>query len=112
METVDMKRLLILLVVISPFVNAAEIVGTTQDNSIGEAFGSGVGVLVGGAAGGPVGALIGAGIGYLGGEKIQQGLGKSETAYLVAEGGSISKKRRNRLPPELIAMANRRESQH
>jgi outer membrane lipoprotein SlyB len=94
-----MNKFLLALALIAPLANAAEIVGTTEDNRAGEVFGSGVGVLLGGAAGGPVGALIGAGIGYMSGEKVQQGLGQSGTAYLVEdEQGHIREVRRNRLP--------------
>lgn len=108
-----MNKLLLTLTLIAPLTNAAEIVGTTQDNRAGEVFGSGVGVLLGGAAGGPIGALIGAGIGYMSGEKVQQGLGQSGTAYLVEdEQGQIREVRRNRLPKALRAEVAQLGSEH
>lgn len=108
-----MKNILLVLALLSPLANAAEIVGTTEENRAGEVFGSGVGVLLGGAAGGPVGALVGAGIGYLGGAKVQQGIGQSGTAYLVEEDdGRIHELRRNRLPNDLREQLAHRENQH
>lgn len=97
-----MNKTLLVLALITPLANAAEIVGTTEENRVGEVFGSGVGVLLGGAAGGPIGALIGAGVGYLGGQQTQQALGQTGTAYLVKdEEGYIREVRRNRLPVQL-----------
>ena len=97
-----MNKLLLTLALLAPLANAAEIVGTTEENRAGEVFGSGIGVLLGGVAGGPVGALIGAGVGYFSGGEVQQGIGESGTAYLVKnEDGTISELRRNRLPDEL-----------
>ncbi|HLD67310.1 MAG TPA: hypothetical protein VJA19_14825 [Pseudomonas sp.] len=108
-----MKKFLLSLALLAPLANASEILGTTEENRVGEVFGSGVGVLLGGAAGGPIGALLGAGIGYLGGEKIQQGIGQSGTAYLVEdEDGRIHALRRNRLAPEQRAEVARLEPQH
>lgn len=108
-----MNKFLLALALIAPLANAAEIVGTTEDNRAGEVFGSGFGVLLGGVAGGPVGALVGAGIGYFGGEKVQQGLGQSGTAYLVEdEQEEVRTLRRNRLPAELRAEVAQRSSQH
>lgn len=108
-----MNKFLLALALIAPLANAAEIVGTTDDNRAGEVFGSGVGVLLGGAAGGPVGALLGAGIGYWGGQKTQQGLGQTGTAYLVKdEQGQVRTLRRNRLPVDLRAEVTQRGSQH
>ncbi len=97
-----MNKLLLTLALLAPLANAAEIVGTTEENRAGEVFGSGIGVLLGGVAGGPVGALIGAGVGYFSGGEVQQGIGESGTAYLVKnEDGTISELRRNRLPDDL-----------
>lgn len=108
-----MKNILLALALLSPLANAAEIVGTTEENRAGEVFGSGVGVLLGGAAAGPIGALVGAGIGYLGGAKVQQGVGQSGTAYLVEEDdGRIHELRRNRLPTQLRAQVAQVESRH
>lgn len=108
-----MNKFLLALTLIAPLANAAEIVGTTEDNSAGEVFGSGVGVLIGGVAGGPIGALVGAGIGYWSGEKTQQGLGQSGTAYLVEdEQGQTREVRRNRLPAALRAEVAQLDSQH
>lgn len=99
-----MNKFLLALALIAPLANAAEIVGTTEDNRAGEVFGSGVGVLLGGLAGGPLGALVGAGLGYWSGEKVQQGLGQSGTAFLVEdEQGRIRELRRNGLPTALQA---------
>lgn len=108
-----MNKFLLALALIAPLANAAEIVGTTEDNRAGEVFGSGVGVLLGGAAGGPIGALVGAGIGYFGGQKTQQGLGQTGTAYLVQdEQGQIREVRRNRLPTQLRAEVAQLDSRH
>lgn len=97
-----MKRILLTLALLTPLAQAAEIVGTTEENRAGQVFGSGIGVLLGGAAGGPIGALVGAGIGYFGGEQVQRGTGQSGTAYLVEEqDGTLHALRRNRLPADL-----------
>ena len=85
-----MNKLLLTLALLAPLANAAEIVGTTEENRAGEVFGSGIGVLLGGVAG------------YFSGGEVQQGIGESGTAYLVKnEDGTISELRRNRLPDEL-----------
>ncbi len=108
-----MNKFLLTLALIAPLASAAEIVGTTEDNRAGEVFGSGVGVLLGGAAGGPIGALVGAGIGYWGGQKTQQGLGQTGTAYLVQDDqGQIREVRRNRLPTQLRAEVAQLGSRH
>lgn len=97
-----MRKLLISLALLAPLANAAEIVGSTEENRVGQTFGSGAGVLLGGAAGGPIGALVGAAIGYFSGEQIQQGSGQSGQAYLIKnDDGSISEVRPSRLPLEL-----------
>ncbi|MFG0382252.1 hypothetical protein ACF8C6_15030 [Pseudomonas sp. zbq_18] len=97
-----MKQILLILALLSPLAQAAEIVGTTEENRVGQVFGSGVGVLLGGAAGGPIGALAGTGIGYWSGEKVQQGLGQSGTAYLIEDAsGQVREVRRHRLDVEL-----------
>jgi len=112
-ENCIMNKFLLTLALIAPLANAAEIVGTTEDNRAGEVFGSGVGVLLGGAAGGPIGALVGAGIGYFGGQKTQQGLGQTGTAYLVQDDqGQIREVRRNRLPTQLRAEVAQLDSRH
>ena len=97
-----MRKLLISLALLAPLANAAEIVGSTEENRVGQTFGSGAGVLLGGAAGGPIGALVGAAIGYFSGEQIQHGSGQSGRAFLVKnDDGSLSEVRPNRLPVEL-----------
>lgn len=107
-----MNKFLLVLALLAPLANAAEIVGTTEDNRAGEVFGSGAGVLLGGVAGGPLGALVGAGIGYWSGERVQQSIGQSGTAYLVEDQGQVRAVRRNRLPAELRAEVALRGKQH
>lgn len=97
-----MNKLLLTLVLLAPLANAAEIVDSTEENRVGQTFGSGTGVLLGGAAGGPIGALVGAAIGYFSGEQIQHGSGQSGRAFLVRnDDGSLTEVRPNRLPQEL-----------
>ena len=82
---------LAVILVASQAVSAGEIVSETADNTVGAAYGGGVGLLVGGAAtGGPLGALVGLGLGILGGKFAQQKAGLSQRAYVVsADGGNL-----------------------